>query len=95
MVEPLQGRSALHLRGVTKLLAVEVSVGQLALAVTCAVVAAASYGLSNVLQQHEAEQLPEESALERPVNCGDALEQRLRVRKAGREIRTRRAERLG
>src|SRR5207244_222335 len=48
---------------VTKLLAVEVSVGQLALAVTCAVVAAFSYALSNVLQQHEAEQLPEESAM--------------------------------
>ena len=47
----------------TNLLAVEVSVGQLALAVACAVAAAASYALSNVLQQHEAEQLPEESAL--------------------------------
>jgi hypothetical protein len=48
---------------VTKLLAVEVSVGQLAVAVTCAVVAAFSYALSNVLQQHEAEQLPDESAM--------------------------------
>jgi len=48
---------------VTKLLAVEVSVGQLAVAVTCAVVAAFSYALSNVLQQHEAEQLPDESTL--------------------------------
>ena len=47
----------------TKLLAVEVGVGQLALAVTCAVVAAFSYALSNVLQQHEAEQLPDESSM--------------------------------
>ena len=47
----------------TKLLAVEVSVGQLAVAVTCAVVAAFSYALSNVLQQHEAEQLPDEAAM--------------------------------
>jgi hypothetical protein len=48
---------------VTDLLAVELSVGHLAIAVTCAVVAAFSYGLSNVLQQHEAEQVPEASTL--------------------------------
>ena len=36
---------------------------ELSLAVLCAVVAAFSYGLSNVLQQHEAEQLPEEQTM--------------------------------
>jgi drug/metabolite transporter (DMT)-like permease len=44
-------------------IAVEISVGRLGLAVTCAVVAALSYALSNVLQQHEAEQLPEDQTL--------------------------------
>jgi len=48
---------------VTNLLAVELSVGHLAVAVTCAVAAAFSYGLSNVLQQHEAEQFSEDATL--------------------------------
>jgi hypothetical protein len=48
---------------VTNLLAVELSVGHLAIAVTCAVAAAFSYGLSNVLQQHEAEQITEAATL--------------------------------
>ena len=52
-----------HWSSMTNLLAVELSAGHLAVAVTCAVGAAFSYGLSNVLQQHEAEQLPEESTL--------------------------------
>jgi drug/metabolite transporter (DMT)-like permease len=47
----------------TGLLAVEISVGRLGVAVTCAVVAALSYALSNVLQQHEAEQIAEEQTL--------------------------------
>ena len=47
----------------TKLIAVDISVGRLGLAVTCSVVAALSYALSNVLQQHEAEQIPEEDTL--------------------------------
>ena len=41
----------------TKLIAVDVTVGRLGVAVTCAVAAALSYALSNVLQQHEAEQV--------------------------------------
>jgi drug/metabolite transporter (DMT)-like permease len=48
---------------VTKLLAVDISVGRLGVAVTCAVVAALSYGLSNVLQQREAEQIAEHDTL--------------------------------
>jgi hypothetical protein len=48
---------------VTKLIAVEISVGQMGVAVTCAVVAAFSYALSNVLQQHEAEQIPQTETL--------------------------------
>ena len=47
----------------TKMIAVEISVGRLGIAVTCAVVAAFSYALSNVLQQHEAEQIPEDKTL--------------------------------
>jgi hypothetical protein len=47
----------------TKLIAVDITVGRLAVAVTCAVVAALSYALSNVLQQHEAEQIAEEKTL--------------------------------
>ena len=47
----------------TSLLAVEISVGRLGIAVTYAVVAAFSYALSNVLQQHEAEQLAEDQTL--------------------------------
>ena len=47
----------------TKMMAVEISVGRLGIAVTCAVVAAFSYALSNVLQQHEAEQIPEDKTL--------------------------------
>jgi hypothetical protein len=48
---------------VTNLIAVEITVGRLGIAVTCAVVAAISYALSNVLQQHEAEQIPEDKTL--------------------------------
>ena len=47
----------------TRLIAVDISVGRLGIAVTCAVVAAFSYALSNVLQQHEAEQIPEDKTL--------------------------------
>lgn len=47
----------------TKMLAVEISVGRLGVAVTCAVVAALSYALSNVLQQHEAEQIAQDDTL--------------------------------
>jgi hypothetical protein len=45
------------------MIAVEISVGRLGIAVTCAVVAALSYALSNVLQQHEAEQIPQDQTL--------------------------------
>jgi drug/metabolite transporter (DMT)-like permease len=48
---------------VTSAIAVEITVGRLGLAVTCAVVAALSYALSNVLQQHEAEQIAERETL--------------------------------
>jgi len=48
---------------VTRLIAVDISVGRLGVAVTCAVVAAFSYALSNVLQQHEAEQIAQEETL--------------------------------
>lgn len=44
-------------------MAVDVSVGQLAVSVGCAVTAACSYALSNVLQQHEAEQATQEQTL--------------------------------
>ena len=44
-------------------LAVDISGGRLVVATACAVVAAFSYALSNVLQQHEAEQLPETETL--------------------------------
>ena len=44
-------------------MAVDITVGRLAVAVTCAVVAALSYALSNVLQQHEAEQVAEDKTL--------------------------------
>ena len=47
----------------TGLIAVDIPVGRLAIAVTCAVVAAFSYALSNVLQQHEAEQIAESETL--------------------------------
>jgi hypothetical protein len=45
------------------LVATQLPAKQLALAVICAIVAAFSYGLSNVLQQHEAEQLPADQAM--------------------------------
>jgi hypothetical protein len=45
------------------LLAVELPARQLALAVVCSIAAAFSYALSNVLQQHEAEQLPDDEAM--------------------------------
>jgi hypothetical protein len=45
------------------LLATELPTAQLALAVICAIAAAFSYGLSNVLQQHEAEQLPVDQSM--------------------------------
>src|SRR5215471_4391208 len=45
------------------MLAVELPAKELGLAVLCAVVAAFSYGLSNVLQQHEAEQLADDEAM--------------------------------
>ena len=45
------------------LLATELPTGQLALAVICAIAAAFSYALSNVLQQHEAEQLPADQTM--------------------------------
>jgi hypothetical protein len=45
------------------LIAVEVSVGRMGIAVSSAVVCAFSYALSNVLQQHEAEQIPERDTL--------------------------------
>ncbi|MGO9874008.1 MAG: DMT family transporter [Acidimicrobiia bacterium] len=47
----------------TRLITVDVTVGRLGIAVTCAVAAALSYALSNVLQQHEAEQVAEEKTL--------------------------------
>ncbi|HTD49204.1 MAG TPA: DMT family transporter [Acidimicrobiia bacterium] len=47
----------------TKLIAADVTVGRLGVAVTCAVAAALSYALSNVLQQHEAEQVAEDKTL--------------------------------
>ena len=48
----------------TKMIAVEISVGRLGVAVTCARgLRAFSYVLSNVLQQHEAEQTPEDETL--------------------------------
>jgi len=45
------------------LLAVELPARQLALAVVCSIAAAFSYALSNVLQQHEAEQLPADESM--------------------------------
>jgi hypothetical protein len=48
---------------VTSPIAVDISVGRLGVAAACAVAAAFSYALSNVLQQHEAEQLPEQETL--------------------------------
>lgn len=45
------------------LLATELPTGQLTLAVVCAIAAALSYALSNVLQQHEAEQLPADQTM--------------------------------
>ena len=45
------------------LIAVEISVGRMGIAVSCAVVCAFSYALSNVLQQHEAEQISERETL--------------------------------
>ncbi len=47
----------------TSAIGVELPTASLALAVTCGVAAAFSYGLSNVLQQHEAEKLAEEETL--------------------------------
>jgi drug/metabolite transporter (DMT)-like permease len=44
-------------------LAAELSTNHVALAVVCSVAAAFSYGLSNVLQQHEAEQVDESQTL--------------------------------
>jgi hypothetical protein len=48
---------------VTSLIAVDITVGRLGIATACAAVAAFSYALSNVLQQHEAEQLSEDQTL--------------------------------
>jgi len=45
------------------LIAVEISISRMSVAIACAVVCAFSYALSNVLQQHEAEQIPEEQTL--------------------------------
>ena len=45
------------------LLATELPTRQLTLAVVCSIVAAFSYALSNVLQQHEAEQLPADQSM--------------------------------
>src|SRR5689334_14266626 len=45
------------------LLAAELPAKQLALAVACAITAAFAYALSNVLQQHEAEQLPDDQSM--------------------------------
>ena len=47
----------------TYLIAVELPTANLGLAVTCSVACAASYGLSNVLQQREAEQIPQDQTL--------------------------------
>lgn len=47
----------------TTLIAVDVTVGRLGVAVTCAVAAALAYAVSNVLQQHEAEQVAEDKTL--------------------------------
>ena len=49
--------------GVSHSIAVELPTSRVAVAVVCAIAAAFSYGLSNVLQQHEAEQLPAETTL--------------------------------
>lgn len=46
-----------------KLLAVELTSNHVGLAVVCSVAAAFSYGLSNVLQQHEAEQIAQSETL--------------------------------
>jgi drug/metabolite transporter (DMT)-like permease len=46
-----------------RLIAVELNASHVGLAVLCSVAAAFSYALSNVLQQHEAEQLPETETL--------------------------------
>jgi drug/metabolite transporter (DMT)-like permease len=48
---------------VTSPIAVDISVGHLGVAALCAVIAAFSYALSNVLQQHEAEQLAQDETL--------------------------------
>jgi hypothetical protein len=45
------------------LLATELPTRQLVLAVACSIAAAFAYALSNVLQQHEAEQVPEDKAM--------------------------------
>jgi drug/metabolite transporter (DMT)-like permease len=47
----------------TKLLAIELTTSHVGLAVVCSVAAAFSYALSNVLQQHEAEQVAEGETL--------------------------------
>lgn len=47
----------------TSQIAVDIAVGRLGLAAACAVVAAFAYALSNVLQQHEAEQLADGDTL--------------------------------
>jgi drug/metabolite transporter (DMT)-like permease len=46
-----------------RLIAVELNSSHVGLAVVCSVAAAFSYALSNVLQQHEAEQLPQDETL--------------------------------
>ncbi len=46
-----------------RLIAVEISVGRMGIAVSAAVICAFSYALSNVLQQHEAEKIPETETL--------------------------------
>src|SRR6478735_8603328 len=47
----------------TKVLAVELTTNHVGLAVLCSVAAAFSYGLSNVLQTHEAEQIAQDETL--------------------------------
>jgi hypothetical protein len=47
----------------TQLVGAELTTSHVGLAVVCSVVAAFSYGLSNVLQQHEAEQIPQTDTL--------------------------------
>ena len=56
-------KAVLTNRGTVHVIAVGLPTDRLALGVACAVGAALSYALSNVLQQHEAEQLPQQATL--------------------------------